>query len=195
MTSPSVSVWAGGACSGMLGMVARLLIACGTGSRRWAGQAVRTVTVPCAARPLSGHASWSGGSSATPDRQSTDQTKGMTPVALRVRPRPEAARLHTHSCVVRSARTAPRFPAGMKVLVPLVVSTNGRALGGVRAGEYGAIVRDRGAGSGAGWPGGNLAGRPGDPGGMDRHHPGGADGLCRGPGAGRWGGAGGDREP
>jgi IS6 family transposase len=40
----------------MLATVIRLLICSGTGGRRRAGRAVRTVTVPCAARPLSGHA-------------------------------------------------------------------------------------------------------------------------------------------
>jgi transposase-like protein len=40
----------------MLATVIRLLICSGTGGRCRAGRAVRTVTVPCAARPLSGHA-------------------------------------------------------------------------------------------------------------------------------------------
>jgi hypothetical protein len=69
-------VWAGRVESGMLVMVARLLIADGRVTVAGPGQAVRTVTVPCAARPLSGHAPGSGGSECHPGRQPTDQTKG-----------------------------------------------------------------------------------------------------------------------
>src|ERR687884_924393 len=58
MISPeSVWAWLGWVGWGILGTVARLLLARGTDGHRRAGRAVRTVMVPwLAARPLSGHA-------------------------------------------------------------------------------------------------------------------------------------------
>src|SRR3954469_22398873 len=60
----------------MLGTVVRLLMARGRMAVAGPGRAVRTVTVPCAARPLSGHARRSGGSTHRLGPQPTDLQQG-----------------------------------------------------------------------------------------------------------------------
>src|SRR2546430_4118707 len=71
-----VSRWREGGGWGMVGRVVRLLMAGGRRAVAGRGGAVRTVTVPCAAGPLSGHARRSGGSTHRLGPQPTDLQQG-----------------------------------------------------------------------------------------------------------------------